>query len=75
LNATELGSRTPGLPRKRGTAYKLAASVTVAYWQPARSHMPLKIEIAPLPARAAWVSVPGVAGFYGGWIHRSVAAA
>lgn len=37
--------------------------------------MPLEVEIAPLPAGAAWVSVPGVAVFYGGWIDSAVAAA
>jgi hypothetical protein len=37
--------------------------------------MPLKIEIAPLLAGGAWLSAPGVAGFYGGWIDRAVAAA
>jgi hypothetical protein len=37
--------------------------------------MPLEVGNAPLPAGAAWVSVPGVAGFYGGWIDRAVAAA
>jgi hypothetical protein len=37
--------------------------------------MPVKIEIAPLPPAAAWVSVPGVTGFYGGWTDGVVTAA
>jgi hypothetical protein len=37
--------------------------------------MPRKIEIAPLPAGAAWLSVPGVSEFYDGSIDRAVAAA
>jgi hypothetical protein len=60
---------------KRETRYKLAASVTVVCRQPRCSRMPLEVEIALLPAGAAWVSVPGVAGFYGGWIGRAVAGA
>ena len=60
-------------PSARETAYTLVASVTVACPQP--RYMPLEVEIAPLPAGAAWVSPSGVAGFYGGWIDRAVAAA
>jgi hypothetical protein len=59
----------------RETAYKLTASVTVAYRQPGCSRMPFEVEIAPLPAGAAWVCVRAVGGFYGGWIDRAVAAA
>jgi hypothetical protein len=62
-------------PSARETAYTLVASVTVACRQPRYSRMPLEVEIAPLPAGAASVSVPGVAGSYGGWIDWAAAAA
>ena len=60
---------------KRETAYKLAGFVTVACRQPRYSRMPLEVELAHLPAGAPSVSVPGVAGLYGGWIDRAFAAA
>lgn len=36
--------------------------------------MALEVEIAPMPEGVPWVFVPGVVGFYGGWIDTAVAA-